>query len=246
MVRTKQRGVPNLGERITSLMETEHLNASELSARTGISVSYLTRIIKGEVVNPTADFLIRIAAGLGVTESELLREDEKDKDTGKKKKVPFAAGAMHFPQPRRMEMERVIQELIGVLSRAEEYKDGCQETLKLLESFVEWLKFRLEEPLSFAQRLYLQITGPASDVQSIFDEVEAGKHPGLKVAIAPRESSSLFSGHTHGYEARLYGTVEFTAHVAEQIAQNYIKDLIENKFPQSRIEVKLSKDAPSP
>jgi transcriptional regulator with XRE-family HTH domain len=74
-MRTKRHGVPNLGERISRLMETANLNASELSARTSISVSYLTRIIRGEVVNPTIDFVSRIASGLGVTETELLRED---------------------------------------------------------------------------------------------------------------------------------------------------------------------------
>jgi transcriptional regulator with XRE-family HTH domain len=77
--RMKQRGIPTLGERMTSLMEASGLNASELSARTDISVSYLSRIIQGEVVNPTIDFVMRIAAGLGVTENELLREDEGDK-----------------------------------------------------------------------------------------------------------------------------------------------------------------------
>jgi len=55
-------------------MEASNLDASELSARTGISVSYLTRILRGEVANPTIDFVIRLAAGLGVTETELLRE----------------------------------------------------------------------------------------------------------------------------------------------------------------------------
>jgi transcriptional regulator with XRE-family HTH domain len=91
LVRTKQRGVPTLGGRVTSLMEAAQLNASELSARTGISVSYMTRIIQGEVINPTIDFIIRIAAGLGVTESELLREDEEDKDAGRGKKTNHKA-----------------------------------------------------------------------------------------------------------------------------------------------------------
>jgi transcriptional regulator with XRE-family HTH domain len=77
-MRTKRHGVPNLGERISRLMETANLNASELSARTSISVSYLTRIIRGEVVNPTIDFVSRIASGLGVTETELIREDVEE------------------------------------------------------------------------------------------------------------------------------------------------------------------------
>jgi transcriptional regulator with XRE-family HTH domain len=82
--RMKRRGIPTLGERITSLMVASGLNTSELSARTDISVSYLSRIIQGEVVNPTIDFVMRIAAGLGVTENELLREDEGDKYAGGK------------------------------------------------------------------------------------------------------------------------------------------------------------------
>jgi transcriptional regulator with XRE-family HTH domain len=88
--RKKQRGVPTLGERTMSLMEASKLNASELSARTGISVSYLTRIIQGEVVNPTIDFVIRIAAGLGVTESELIRPAE---EAGRGRPAIAVAGA---------------------------------------------------------------------------------------------------------------------------------------------------------
>jgi transcriptional regulator with XRE-family HTH domain len=80
--RRKQRGIPDLGERIASLMEALSLNASELSARTGISVSYLTRILRGEVVNPTIDFVSRLAAGLGVTETQLLRDDAAGQASG--------------------------------------------------------------------------------------------------------------------------------------------------------------------
>lgn len=103
-----------------------------------------------------------------------------------------------------------------------------------------------DQQLSFAQNLYLQITGPASDVQSFFDEVVAGSLPELKVAIAPRESTSMFSRHVHGYEARLCGTVEFTGHVSEKFGHDHVKSLIETRFPQTCIEVKVSEDAPSP
>jgi transcriptional regulator with XRE-family HTH domain len=74
VTRRKQRGVPKLGERIKRIMEFLNLDASELSARTGISGSYLSRILKGTVVNPTIDFVTRIADGLGVTETELVRD----------------------------------------------------------------------------------------------------------------------------------------------------------------------------
>ena len=90
MPRTKRRGVPNLGEQIGRLMEASQLDASELSARTGISVSYLSRIIRGEVPNPTIDFVTRIAAGLGVTETQLLRPELRRRRSGALGSAPLA------------------------------------------------------------------------------------------------------------------------------------------------------------
>jgi transcriptional regulator with XRE-family HTH domain len=53
-------------------MAERNLDISALSARTDISDSYLARILRGDVTNPTVDFVIRIANGLGVTESDVL------------------------------------------------------------------------------------------------------------------------------------------------------------------------------
>jgi transcriptional regulator with XRE-family HTH domain len=113
LTRTKQRGVPALGERMTSLIEASGLNASELSARTGISVSYLTRIIQGEVVNPTIDFVIRIAAGLGVTESELLRRPALRRRRG----GALASDPIEEPPPdsQAVEVRTVGQDIDEVL-----------------------------------------------------------------------------------------------------------------------------------
>jgi hypothetical protein len=52
----------------------------------------------------------------------------------------------------------------------------------------------------------------------------------------------MFKRHKYGYKARLCGTVEFTGHVSEKLAHDYIKSLIGKKFPQSRIEVKVSEN----
>ena len=71
-------------------MEALQLDASELSARTGISVSYLSRIIRGEVPNPTIDFVTRIAAGLGVTETQLLRPELSRRHSGALGSAPLA------------------------------------------------------------------------------------------------------------------------------------------------------------
>src|SRR5512145_2104152 len=74
VAKKKMRGVPQLGKRIKRFMAAVNLDASELSARTGISTSYLSRIVNGEVVNPTIDFVKRIATALGVTETQLVRD----------------------------------------------------------------------------------------------------------------------------------------------------------------------------
>ena len=78
LAKKKLRGVPELGERIKRFMATADLNASELSAGARISTGYLSRILNGEVVNPTIDIVKRIAATLGVTETELVREDVEE------------------------------------------------------------------------------------------------------------------------------------------------------------------------
>src|SRR5918999_3428212 len=165
---------------------------AEIARRAEVSESYVAMSEQGKR-RPSKAVLERWAAALGwdavYTRQlwALAGHITLEQDSTPSPSLPFAAGALHLTQPRRMERERVIQEILGVLNRAEVSKEAWQETLGLLESFVEWLKFRLEEPLSFAKRLYLQIIGPASEVQSIFDEVEARKHPNLKVASAPRE-----------------------------------------------------------
>lgn len=56
----------SFGSRVAALLDERRCSLSELSARTGISVSYLSRITNGHVSNPTLDFAVRIAVGLGV------------------------------------------------------------------------------------------------------------------------------------------------------------------------------------
>jgi transcriptional regulator with XRE-family HTH domain len=220
---------------------------AEIARRVEVSKSYVGMVEQGKR-RPSKPVLEHWAAALGWDEDyteqllALAGHIALEQDSTPSPRTPFADGALHFPQPRRMEKERIIQEVLGMLNRAEVSEKVWQETLELLESFVEWLKFRLEEQLSFAKRLYLQITGPASEVQSFFDEIEAGNLPEFKVKQSPRESTNIFSRQTFGHQPWLYGAVEFTGHVSEKIAHDYVKRLIETKFPQSRIEVKISED----
>jgi len=123
---------------------------AEIARRVEVSESYVSMAERGKR-RPSKSVLERWATALGWDElytQQLLAlagHTSPVKYSTPSPRVPFAGGALHFPQPRRMEKERVIQELLGVLSRAEESEEGWRETLGLLESFVEWLNFRLED-----------------------------------------------------------------------------------------------------
>jgi transcriptional regulator with XRE-family HTH domain len=180
-----------LGRALRERRESIGIPKAEIARRVEISEGYVAMVEQGSR-RPSKAVLERWAGALGwdadYTQQLLTLAGHitREQDSIPSPRTPFAAGAMHFPQPRRMERERVIQKILGVLNRAEKYEEAWHETLGLLESFVEWLMFRLEElpkprvpaeqdqQLSFAQRLYFDITGPASEVQSFFDAVEAG------------------------------------------------------------------------
>lgn len=77
MPRAKQSGVPELGQRVMAALQAQDLTVSDLSARSGISQSYLSRVAAGKVTNPTIEFVLRIAHALGMTVSELLGEERQ-------------------------------------------------------------------------------------------------------------------------------------------------------------------------
>lgn len=74
MPRTKGRGIPALGTRLASVLASQSISESELAARSGVSQSYISRILTGEVTNPTIEFVVRIAEALGITVDVLLTD----------------------------------------------------------------------------------------------------------------------------------------------------------------------------
>lgn len=75
--RWKREGVPDLGNRINNAMGNS-LSGTELSAKSGVSQAYLSRLINGQITNPSIDILMRVSNGLGLTVSELIGEVERD------------------------------------------------------------------------------------------------------------------------------------------------------------------------
>ena len=67
--------IPALGARVRALREAEGLSLRDLSERSGVSAPMLSQVERGET-SPTVAVAERIAAGLQLRLSQLLRLDE--------------------------------------------------------------------------------------------------------------------------------------------------------------------------
>ncbi len=74
MAGKKRTGIPALGKNIQSYAEQKEISLSEIAARSGVSVSYISRLCSGVASNPTLEPVMRIAAALQIPVSELLGE----------------------------------------------------------------------------------------------------------------------------------------------------------------------------
>src|SRR5438046_8014839 len=68
-------GIPPIGPRVRALREAEGLSLRELAERSGVSAPMLSQVERGET-SPTLATAARIAAGLELSLSQLLRLDE--------------------------------------------------------------------------------------------------------------------------------------------------------------------------
>ena len=139
-----------LGRVLRERREAIGISKAEIARRVEVSESFVAMTEQG-TRRPSKAVLERWAEALGwdevYTRQLLIMAGHlaPEQDSRPSPRLPFSGGALHFPQPKRMERERVIQELQKLLNRAEVSEKDWQETLKLLESFLEWLKFRLGE-----------------------------------------------------------------------------------------------------
>src|SRR5437660_11753418 len=70
-------GIPPVGPRVRALREAEGLSLRDLADRSGVSAPMLSQVERAET-SPTLAVAARIAAGLELSLSQLLRLDEAD------------------------------------------------------------------------------------------------------------------------------------------------------------------------
>jgi transcriptional regulator with XRE-family HTH domain len=71
------RSIPAVGERVRALREAMDLSLRDLAERSGVSAPMLSQVERGDT-SPTLAVAAKIAAGLELTLSQLLRLDEGD------------------------------------------------------------------------------------------------------------------------------------------------------------------------
>lgn len=158
-----------LGRVLRERREAIEISKAAIARRAEVSESYVVMVEQGSRRASKA-VLERWAAALGWDEAStrqvltMAGHITQEQDSPPLPRSALTSGALHFPQPRRMEKERVIQELLGVLNRAEVSEGAWRKTLELMESSLEWLKFRLEDVQELRPRLRRHMGGAlASD-----------------------------------------------------------------------------------
>ncbi len=146
-----------LGELMEERRKAIGISRAELARRVSVSPSYVWMVenakprTDGEPSQPSRELLERWAKALGWDEPYAKQltvlAGHVSAGTQPPQRLPFAAGALHFPQPKRMERqverERLIQQLRELLDTAEGSDKQWKQVLDLLASYFEWLNFRL-------------------------------------------------------------------------------------------------------
>jgi transcriptional regulator with XRE-family HTH domain len=119
------------------------LSQKELARRSGLNSSYLNRIERGRVDTPSREKIAALAAQLGLADarerSALFLVAGRANATDVSRDAPYG-GADTLP-----DHEEIAVELRGLLLLAFTGND-YQETLALVRSFLDWLRFRAAEP----------------------------------------------------------------------------------------------------
>lgn len=106
---TRGIGVPDLAERLRSLIEAKGLTPYALAKAAGVDTTYIYRILKGQGKRPSHATLTRLAGVLGVTVEDLIGETWAPPELPGTEGLPpaFASAiqnARHRLSPRQWEM----------------------------------------------------------------------------------------------------------------------------------------------
>ncbi len=181
---------PNPGDHIRDVRKRLHLTLSELSDRTGLAVSTLSKLEKGNV-SLSYDKLMLLSRGLGVDMAELLSEAPaaRPASVGAGRRVVHRAGEGQLVQTQSYEQVYLASELLSkrftpivVEVKARSIEAFKAEFGDLIRHPGEEFAYVLEGEVAFHSELYAPVTLKAGD--SIYFDSEMG-HAYLKAADGP-------------------------------------------------------------
>jgi transcriptional regulator with XRE-family HTH domain len=129
-----------------------------VARRVGVSPSYIWRIEEakpregGGPSQPSQQLLERWAAALGWDESYvrqlLVLAGHLSPEVSHTPSLPLpfsGVAAVHYPNPKRMEQERLLKELRDLLDTAQASEATWKTVVRLIESFFDWLRFHIRK-----------------------------------------------------------------------------------------------------
>jgi transcriptional regulator with XRE-family HTH domain len=180
----------NPGDHIRSVRKRLELTLSELSARTGLAVSTLSKLEKGNV-SLSYDKLMLLSRGLGVDMAELLVDapGARPAPGGGGRRVIHRSGEGQLVQTRSYQQLYLASELLNkrftpmvVEVHARSIEEFKSEFGDLIRHPGEEFAYVLEGEVAFHSELYAPVILKAGD--SIFFDSEMG-HAYLKAADGP-------------------------------------------------------------
>jgi transcriptional regulator with XRE-family HTH domain len=136
------------------------LTQMKLANLVGVDNSYISKIERGIYNPPARDKVLAMAEVLGIKDRaqhayfllaagcaglddlEDLKMESNEEDVAEKS-LPFAHGALNYPDTSVLEEENLIERIRLLLKNPRISRDERQEYVKLIRSFVTWLEFQI-------------------------------------------------------------------------------------------------------
>jgi transcriptional regulator with XRE-family HTH domain len=159
---------------------------AEIARRVQVSEGYVLMVEQGKR-RPSRAVLERWASVLGRDAGftrkllALAGHIPQEQANGSLIDVPLTADKLHFPQPKLMEQERIIQDVQGILNRAAASDAEWHKTLEDLGTYLQFLQFRLGEMPEQVMRT--SVTRVSSQMEAVKGVLKAVGHGNIQAAL---------------------------------------------------------------
>jgi len=143
-----------VGEVIRSWREFRGWSVTELADRAQLTKGYISQLENNKIKRPNDQRLANLAGALGIEVWDIIaRRMPTDEESSAHEKltepespsIPSSSGSFFFPQHDRLAEDALIEEIRKLLRAPGLVPEQRREFIRLLKSFVAWLRSRIGE-----------------------------------------------------------------------------------------------------